>query len=91
LAERLQIASGVFWTVDSDGVLLAGGTGCERRLRDLEAAAWDLIARDNSVDRAAWKLAAIGRIPEAAARPALARWLRDWAAAGWLERSGGNG
>ncbi|MFZ0800150.1 MAG: hypothetical protein WCA13_02350 [Terriglobales bacterium] len=91
MTESTQIAPGVFRTVESNGVLILSGMGCERLLTSLEAAAWDLISRGDSFDHAAAKLAAIGHVALADAECALAGWLRQWTNAGWIRRGNGDG
>jgi hypothetical protein len=84
----LRMAEGVAWTVESTGVLVLSTQHQARLLTDLEAAAWDLIARGDSPGQAAAKLATIGGIGSQEAGSALHFWLREWTAVGWLEEAG---
>jgi hypothetical protein len=84
MTTRIVMAPGVFWTVESNGVLVLPGKSRERLLTHLEAAAWALISRGDSTAQAITKLAFIGRIEPGAAESALEVWLREWQAAGWI-------
>ncbi|MBZ5510033.1 MAG: hypothetical protein LAN70_02580 [Acidobacteriia bacterium] len=84
MTESPRVASGVFWTVESAGVLIIPRLGRKLFLSGLEAAAWDLISRGDAPERAIPKLAVMGRVTTEDATSALTGWLREWARAGWL-------
>ena len=79
----------VRWVVEQRGVRVFGLAGQSRFLEALEAA-WDLVSRGDSLERASAKLAAIGNLsPQAGAQ--LRAWAKTWMSAGWLAEEAGDG
>jgi len=92
LGEVWRVAPGVWWAVETDGIVLGGpGAGSARALAYPEAAVWDLLSRGYRMEKVASMMEGIASLPPAAAKRIVAACLRTWVGAGVLVEATAHG
>jgi hypothetical protein len=83
---------GMSWVVQAHGVRVSDELARRSETLDYpEAAIWELLLRGHSVREAGAALQWILEVPADQAQGLVARCVREWTGAGWLETKGGEG
>ncbi len=79
-----RVASGVKWTVETQGILLMDNKGKIHSILYPQAALWDLISRRLSTERVLSSLKHIASLDTAGTNQLLVESLQEWAHLGLL-------